>query len=236
MTLWSQLQAAEPKIVGRVRAAVILLAGVTGTQAQGIADALQWPGLAPWLVRAAVLAAAIAALLRAGDKTPDNVVTQDMLPSKPYQTPRQSGMALIRTLALMALAAAAISACAFIHKEFGSNVGSGVVDCAAAEVQPAEQALVGDLATIFATALSGNLPALLAQLEQDAVTQFGPLGLTALKCAAGVIASGYETMHGGVSDAGVTAASPEMRGLLLMQPQSPQEMVYLRAKDYAAKR
>lgn len=234
MTLWSRLQAAEPVIIGRARALLILWAGITGTQATAIANLVHWPALAPWLLGNAVLAAAIAGSLRAGDKTPANVVTQDLKTGELVASGPNRGV-LTRTgmQVVLALGLTAAVGCAFIHKEFGSDVGTGLVDCAAAEVQPAKQAVLGDLTVLFATALTGDLPALLAQLEQDAVAQFGPMGLTALKCAAKTIASGYEAMHG--ADAGT---SPQMRSLLLDAPTmaaSPQQLVYLRAQDYAAR-
>lgn len=234
MTWWNKLQAAEPKIVARVRAAVFVVAALSATQAHAVADALQYPALEAWILRAAAICGGIALLLRAGDKTPDNVVTQDLKTGELVASGPNRGV-LTRTgmQVVLALGLTAAVGCAFIHKEFGSDVGTGLVDCAAAEVQPAKQAVLGDLTVLFATALTGDLPALLAQLEQDAVSQFGPMGLTALKCAAKTIASGYEAMHG--ADAGT---SPQMRSLLLDAPTmaaSPQQLVYLRAQDYAAK-
>lgn len=234
MTWWNSLQAAEPKIVARVRAAVFVMAALSATQAHAVADALQYPALEAWILRAAAICGGIALLLRAGDKTPDNVVTQDLKTGELVASGPNRGV-LTRTgmQVVLALGLTAAVGCAFIHKEFGSGVGGNIAACQTAELQPAEQALVGDLTALFATALTGDLPALLAQLEHDAVAQFGPLALTALKCDAAVLASGYEAMHG--ADAG---ASPQMRSLLLDAPAmatSPQQLVYLRAQDYAAK-
>lgn len=231
MNFWNKLQDAEPKIVARVRAAVFVLAALSATQAHAIADALQYPALEKWILRAAAICGGIALLLRAGDKTPDNVVTQDQLVAKPYQVPRSGGFATLKTVGVILAAATLVSACAFIHKQFGSDVGSNLATCQTAELQPAKDALIGDLAALFATALSGDLPALLLALEHDAVTQFGPPALTALKCDATVLASGYEAMHS-TQDAG---PSPEMRSLLLLTEPPPREKLYLRAKDYASK-
>lgn len=144
--------------------------------------------------------------------------------------PPTAGMTRIGTLAFIVIACALVGACSFIQKEFGSTVGSDLLACAAAEIQPAKQALITDLETAFATALTGDLPAVLAQIETDAVTQFGPMGLAALKCDAQKIAADYEAAH--ASDAGVPAPT-QMHALMSMP--DPAATVYARAKAYASK-
>lgn len=68
LQFWDKLQAAEGKIVARVRATVFVLATLGMAEAHNFAEGLAMPGAEVWFKRAFTVSMGLALLMRAGEK------------------------------------------------------------------------------------------------------------------------------------------------------------------------
>jgi hypothetical protein len=88
LPLWDRLQAAEAKVVARIRAGVAALSLIGAAEAHTFAEMISYPSAEVWIKRAAGVSLVLAFLMRAGDKTPENVkqLADSAGPSVPGQT------------------------------------------------------------------------------------------------------------------------------------------------------
>lgn len=189
----------------------------------------------PWLDKSiAVLAAvgAICSLLShviSPDTVPGKIISwmagnfgKD-LKAKPTTNLRPNGFARVWALALIAVFAMSISACALIAKNFGPTLAADELNCETAELAPLRDALVPQAVAAIEKAIQdafgGDVNGAVAQglglLESAGKTALGDQWAAVL-CAEQVAVNDYERAH---ADAGVVPgtlqvspfqASPEM--------------------------
>lgn len=75
MNWWNRLQNAAPQVTARTRAIIFVLALLGKDSAHQIALALVWPGSEVWWQRLFTVCAGVAFCLRAGDRTPTDVIS-----------------------------------------------------------------------------------------------------------------------------------------------------------------